>query len=269
MTGCYRRAMHIRSIVLSTMVAAIVLAGCDALTGPGGAPYPASCGSFEFSERRCAAIVARARHTAAGQVASEPVGIGLLHSEDGSAQLGGYQVARVVFTLSDGTRVVEPVMCIGVPDGPGMRSARSRSSGSRATRATMSRAPATPPEVCATPIALDPAAVAAARPLQLATFDVPLDQVGHHEVKVGDVGLPNGYVTALRAAVGDTHPTDFWLDEPIRLELRPSDPSRPPFGSVYERGTVEGVEDASLWLVFDVTEVSPGAVLRLTDIDVR
>ena len=90
-----------------------------------------------------------------------------------------------------------------------------------------------------------------------------------HEVKVGDVGLPNGYVTALRAAVGDTHPTDFWLDEPIRLELRPSDPSRPPFGSVYDRGTVEGVEDASVWLVFDVTEVSPGAVLRLTDIDVR
>ena len=83
------------------------------------------------------------------------------------------------------------------------------------------------------------------------------------------MGLPNGYLDTLRADVADPRPTDFWLDDPIRLDLRPDDPSRPPFGNVYERGTVEGVEGASLWLVFDVTEVSPGAVLRLVDIDVR
>ena len=186
--------MHIRSIVLSAVVAAVVLAGCDALSGPGGAPYPASCGSFEFSERRCAAVVARARQTAAGQVTSEPVGIGLLHSEDGSAQLGGYQVARVVFTLSDGTRVVEPVMCIGVPDGPGDAVCQEPFISVQGDASHDVPCTGEPPEGCATPIALDPAAVAAARPLQLATFDVPLDHVGHHEVKVGDVGLPNGYV---------------------------------------------------------------------------
>jgi hypothetical protein len=59
------------------------------------------------------------------------------------------------------------------------------------------------------------------------------------------------------------------MDEPIRLEVRPTDPSRPPFGNVYERGTIDGVEEATVWLAFDVTEVSPGAVLRLVDIDVR
>ena len=72
-----------------------------------------------------------------------------------------------------------------------------------------------------------------------------------------------------RAAIADERPTDFWIDEPIRLELRPSDPTRPAFGNVYERGTIEGVEDATVWLVFDVTEVSPGAVLHLVDVEVR
>jgi hypothetical protein len=36
-----------------------------------------------------------------------------------------------------------------------------------------------------------------------------------------------------------------------------------------ERPLVAGVEQATLWLVFDVTEASPGAVLRLADIVVQ
>jgi len=261
--------MHLRSIVLSALVVAGVVAGCDMLSGPGGAPYPASCASFEFSERRCAAIVARARQTAADEVSSEPLGIGLLHPENGSAQLGGYQVARVVFTQSDGTRVVEPVMCIGIPDGPGDAVCQEPSIGIAGGANHDVPCTGEPPEGCATPIVLDPEAVAAAHPLQLATFDVPLDHIGHYEVRVGEVGLPNGYLDVARAGVAEERPIDFWMDEPIRLEIRPSDPDRPPFGNVYDRGTVEGVEDASVWLVFDVTEVSPGAVLHLVDIDVR
>ena len=257
------------SIVLAIAVATVILGGCDALSGPGGAPYPASCASFEFSERRCAAIVARARQTAADRVTSEPVGIGLLHQEDGSAQLGGYQVARVVFTLSDGTRVVEPVMCVGIPNGPGDAICQEPAIGIASGANHDVPCTGEPLEGCATPIVLDPDAVAAARPLQLATFDVPLDHIGHYEVQVGEVGLPNGYLDVARAAVADERPTDFWMDEPIRLEVRPTDPSRPPFGNVYERGTIDGVEEATVWLAFDVTEVSPGAVLRLIDIDVR
>jgi hypothetical protein len=269
MAGCYRRGVRRHSTVLAILVATGLLAGCDALSGPGGAPYPASCGSFEFSERRCAGIVARARQTAADQLTSEPVAIGLLHQEDGTAQLGGYQVARVVFTLPDGSRVVEPVMCIGVPDGPGDAACWEPFISVQSAVSHDVPCAGEPPDGCATPIALDPEAVAAARPMQLPAFDVPLDHLGHYEIEVGEVGLPNGYIDELRAAVAEERPADFWIDEPIRLEVRPKDPSRPPFGDVYARGRTDGVEDATVWLVFDVTEASPGAVLHLVDIDVR
>jgi hypothetical protein len=81
--------------------------------------------------------------------------------------------------------------------------------------------------------------------------------------------LPNGYVTTLDARILNDRPDDFWVHDGIKLDLRPDDPSRPPFGNVYQREPVEGAEAATLWLVFDVTDAQPGAVLHLADIAVE
>ena len=127
-----------------------------------------------------------------------------------------------------------------------------------------------PPEGCATPIVLDPEAVAAARPLQLATFDVPLDHVGHYEVQVGDVGLPNGYLDVAARRRGG-RASDRLLAgraDPPRAAARRTRAARRSATST-SAGPSRASRTPSVWLVFDVTEVSPGAVLRLVDIDVR
>ena len=165
--------------------------------------------------------------------------------------------------------MVEPVRCIGIPNGPDDASCWEPFIGVQSMVNHDVPCPGEPPDGCPSPIVPDAAALAAARPLELAVLDIPIDRLGHHEVKIGEVGLPNGYVTTLQAALAEDRPTDFWIDGDVRLELRPADPDRPPFGNVYERGTIEGVEDATVWLVFDVTEVSPGAVLHVVDIEVR
>jgi hypothetical protein len=161
------------------------------------------------------------------------------------------------------------VMCVGVPSRPGDAVCQEPRIGIAGSADHDVPCTGEPPDGCATPIVLDATAVAAARPLQLATFDVPLDRMGHYEVEIGEVGLPNGYLTSLHAGLAEDDPSDFWMVEAIRLEVRPADPARPRFGNVYERPLVEGVEDATVWLVFDVTEVSPGAVLHVVDVDVR
>jgi hypothetical protein len=48
-----------------------------------------------------------------------------------------------------------------------------------------------------------------------------------------------------------------------------TDPSRPVFGNVYERGSFPGVEDVVATLIFDVVETPPGAVLPVRDVVVR
>jgi len=214
-------------------------------------------------------VVEIAKAAASDRLVEEPISIALSPPDQGEASLGGGEVVRIVFALPDGEIVVQPVSCIGIPNGPNDAACQEPFVEIRGGANHDVPCEGEPPDGCATPIVLDPEAVAAARPLRLAAFDIPLERLGHHEVEVGRVGLPNGYVTELQAAVGDAHPTDFWVGDAIRLELRPTDPDRPPFGNVYERGTIEGVEEAGVWLVFDVTELSPGAILRVVDIAVR
>jgi hypothetical protein len=54
----------------------------------------------------------------------------------------------------------------------------------------------------------------------------------------------------------------------VRLEVRPEDPARPPIYSRY-REPFDGVEPVRVFLVFEVTELTPGAVLRVRDIVVE
>jgi len=256
-------------IAVAIVAVALSLAGCVgsgfALSSP--APYPDGCAGLGFSARRCSAIVDRARADAGLATASAAISVGLLPPDNsGPRKLSGGQVAQVVFGLRDGTSAVQPVLCIGVPAGPedGVcwepRLAVSSS--------VSHDVPCTgePPAGCPSQIVPDATAAAAARPLKLATLDVPVGALGRHEVKVGEVSFPNGYVTMLDARVVNDQPAEFWITGGIELDLRPADATRPPFGDVYMRPLVRGVERATLWLVFTVTETSPGAVLHLADL---
>jgi hypothetical protein len=250
---------------LVALVMSALVGGCGLLPGARG-PYPDACASFEFSPRRCAAIVEAARESAATRLVSDPVAIELLAPTRDSADLGGYELVRVAFELADGTSVVEPVVCVGVPGGPGDAVCQEPRLAIATNVDHDVPCSGEPPEGCPSPIVPDPAAVQAARPLRLPALVVPIEGLGRHEVELGRVGLPNGYVTRLDATIVNDQPTDFWITSWIRLELRPEDAARPPFGNVYMRPLADGVEDATAWLVFEVTEASPGAVLELADI---
>lgn len=250
---------------LVSLAMSALVGGCALLPVARG-PYPDACASFEFSPRRCSAIVEAARESAADRLVSDPVRIELLAPTRDSTNLGGYELVRVVFEVADGTSVVEPVVCVGVPRGPGDAVCQEPRLAIATNVDHDVPCSGEPPEGCPSPIVPDPAAVQVARPLRLPALDVPIEGLGHHEVELGRVGLPNGYVTRLDATIVNGQPTNFWITPAIRLELRPEDAARPPFGNVYMRPLVDGVEEATAWLVFEVTEASPGAVLKLADI---
>lgn len=59
------------------------------------------------------------------------------------------------------------------------------------------------------------------------------------------------------------------IPDGVRLEIEPTDPLRPPFGNVYERGLIAGVEEVVAHLRFDVVAAPAGAVLQVRDVVVR
>ncbi|MFL5640998.1 MAG: hypothetical protein ACJ77V_14765 [Chloroflexota bacterium] len=124
------------------------------------------------------------------------------------------------------------------------------------------------PETCATyPPTPGPAAVAHAKPLHVPVLDVPLDHLGPYRIEVGQVGLPDGAFTNSSASLVDDRPTTFWIRNG-ELVIEPVDPTRPDIGSIF-RDPFDGVELARVVLEFDVTELTPGAVLQVRDIVVE
>jgi hypothetical protein len=245
------------------------LAGC-ALLGPSGGPYPAVCEQLDFPARQCAAIVARALSNAdlrAEDVASIEI---LPPPINGAATLGRGMIARVRFELKAGTEVTAEIRCFGILGGgdacnedPTIGIAGGVDHDVPCTGA------GEPPNGCATlPPPARPAVQALARPLRIEALDIPIDHLGRYEIDVGEAGLPDGILSRRSASLADPRPEAFWIDEPIMLEVRPLDPSRPPIGSIY-RDPFDGVEPVKVYLVFDVTEWTPGAVLRVRDLIVE
>ena len=103
---------------LAILAAAASLAGCSVFANVGPVPYPDGCASLGLSPRRCAAIVARAREEASSAVRAATASVTLLGPDAGTGNHESRQVARVVFHLADGTSVVQPIVCVGVPGGP-------------------------------------------------------------------------------------------------------------------------------------------------------
>ncbi|HEY8819514.1 MAG TPA: hypothetical protein VIM25_11945 [Candidatus Limnocylindrales bacterium] len=253
---------------LLVALAAVALAGCGlaGLFGPSGGPYPEACDQLDFVSRQCASMVTRAE-SQAGLGAADVSAIDILPPPNGGVGgIGGYMISRVRLHLATGTERTEEIWCIGIGR-----------EGDPVCHPDASIAfyggvdgdvPCTgePPEGCATPApTARPAVRAQAVPLRLATLDIPIDHVGHYEVEVGKAGLPDGVLTERSATLADPKPQSFWIEERIAIDVRPVDSTRPPVGSVF-RDRFDGVEPVTVFLVFDVTDISPGGVLQVRDL---
>jgi hypothetical protein len=253
-----------------TILVGLVLVGCGSgdrasLSGH----YPEACSTLSFSDVQCDAIVARAMKDA-HVVADDISAVRFVRFDDDQHEtLGGVQIARVELVLADGRRVTEDIWCIGV----GSDSDRvCRTDAHVVLHAGLDRdvpCAGEPPAGCATvPPSPAPASVAAASPLVVASLLVPLDHVGRYEIDVGSATLPDGALSERSATLVEPQPATYWIDRGVRLEVRPDLPGRPPIGSIY-RDRFDGPEPVHAYLVFEVVEVRPGAVLKVADIVVR
>jgi hypothetical protein len=256
---------------LAGLAAAVALfAACSAfeLLGPRAGPYPDACDDFDFEARQCAAIVARAARSQ-GLAPEDVTGAELLpypRPEGGTLSAPPLVIVRLHLGLG---RVVDTPVCGGIG---GMDDiACFPDAGIMVGVGVDQDVPCSgePPAGCATPPPRPaPEVIAKARPLRVAALDVPLDHVGSYQVAVGEAGLPDGYLTTRSLELTDHQPEDYWIVGGVRLEVRPADPSRPPIGSRY-REPFDGVELVNVFLEFEVTELQPGAVLRVRDIVVE
>jgi hypothetical protein len=248
------------------LLAAALVTGCE-LLAPRDGTYPEACAGLDFSEVRCRAIVARAAQQAG--IAQQEVVSARFLAREPDARLGGFRIAVVSLAFAGGRERVEEVWCTGISGGADRVCHDDPQIwiGGGVDRDVPCTGEA--PAGCATPPPTPrPASVAAAQPLDVDALDIPLDHVGRYEVLVGDAGLPDGYLSERRASLANSRPTTFWIDDGIRLEVRPTEAGRPAIGSIY-RDPYDGVEPVRVFLVFDVVEASPGATLEVRDILVR
>ena len=256
---------------LLVALAAVALAGCGlaGLFGPSGGPYPEACDQLGFVSRQCASMVTRAE-SQAGLGAADVGAIDILPPPNGGVGgIGGYMISRVRLHLATGRERTEEIWCVGILGGADGACDHDPTIGIGAGHVDRD-VPCTgePPAGCATlPPTPRPEILAMARPLRIPVLDIPLDHLGQYEVAVGEAGLPDGAFSRSAASVVDERPKSFWIRD-ARLVIVPVDPTRPPIGSIY-REPFDGVEPVLVTLVFEVTEVSPGAVLQVRDIVVE
>lgn len=246
-------------------VVAFLLSGCElvGLGEPKGGAYPAACADLGFSARRCAAIVDWASHEA-------PITSTLVtRIEILTPPREARAVARVRFSFADGPSVTQDIWCRGVGSVDNLACNDKPELMLFAGIDHDVPCAGEPPAGCATlPPTPDHAAMTAANPLRIVALAVPLDHTGRYEVKVGRASLPNGYLSRREFEVADLSPTTFWITGGILLDVRSAVAGRPPVGSTY-RDAFKGPEPVDVFLVFEVTETSPGAVLRVRELIVQ
>ena len=253
-------------------MAAVVcgLAACSlfGLSAPTGGPYPEACESLDFPAPQCDAIVAVAQANAS--IAPEAVtSIDILPPPPGNGTVGGQAIARVQLHRSGQPDVIEEIHCDGGTRNDAFAcdpNAKIRIGGH-----IDHDVPCTSEaiESCATlPPSPRPAVQAVARPLLVASLDIPLDHLGPYELEVGEAGLPDGALSVILASLGEPSPKSFWIAAGIGIELRPVDPARPEVGSVY-RDPFDGVEPVKVFLVFEVTELKSPSVLQVRGLVVQ
>jgi hypothetical protein len=265
----------VRLLAIVALVAGCTLFSVAPPRAPDGSvAYPAGCVEYGFSQRRCDAIVdwARAQLPAVHppirsiELASDP--------EPEAVRLGGAFTAAIRFRLADGSTHEFPLYC-----GLGgqwtllcTETPEIRISGPTMPMSGYRDVPCAgeAPDGCATPLpTLEPAATEAARPLEIAARDIPIDHVGRYEMRLGQAVLPNGILTEASFGLHDVKIQSFTVADAVWLEVRPVDPNAPPFDNYYMRGWHEGTETVDAVLVFEVVSFEPGATLELRDIVVR
>ena len=250
------------------IVASLILAIAAACDGRAGYAAPAQfCAGAGYGQRQCDAIVHRAIE-ANGIDPSSVVGVELGLPDGLQAGIGGWLVATARLTMADGSVVEQEVHCIGVGTESNAWCVEDPQIVLWMGANHDVPCAGEPPAGCATPIVLDPATVATARALTVDALDIPATP-GHHEIGLGTALLPGGYLSESTFALADPAPAGVVVPDGIRLEIRPTDPTRPPFQNVYDRGVIDGLEEVEAWLVFDVDAAPDGAIIQVRDVNVR
>lgn len=258
-----------RRFAATAAAVGLAIAACSPT--PGAPSSPTACGAA-FSSARCSNMTdyAAARlHTHRDEIVAVMVlppptpevrdGVVILGTTS-----GGPNVLTSV-TLRDGSVHVVSMDCGGIPalqcqDDPQLQASSVTKGGYFDT-----------PEG-ATPVpAPDHAAVAAARPLRVARFDIPIDHDGHYAVPVGQATLPNGILSVADFAfVAPGWPPNISIaNGVVSLEVRSLDDPTRRFTNVHDHGRVKGTERVQGVLVFDVLRHGPGAVLSVRDVVVQ
>jgi hypothetical protein len=253
-----------------------LVAGCSTLVRPADVPpVPRPCGQV-YSAQLCLAMTDEAA-SRSGRTRDDVVAIDVV---DFPTTQGGVLITRsgggfnVRLNFKDGTAGDEP-MCVGVGSGAACmdvpRLEARTSVGDGGGYHDVPCADDAPPGTCGKPLpTFEPAALAAARPLSLATFQVPIDHRGAYEVPLGEALLPNGIVSVATFAFVDDWPFDVSLKDGVAtIRLRSLEPDGKPFENYHEHGWRPGVERSEAILVFEILWSKPGAVLKIRDVVVR
>jgi hypothetical protein len=234
-------------------------------------PYPDGCEAYGYTRRRCDAVVAWATDQLPKNHASI-VSIDLLAETHkvlrafmfaGAVRFQLADVSRPAFTLLCSPLDRYSLLCTNTPE------IRIQAYGGYSD-IPCGREPADSPDDCATPLPTPiPAVQARARPLTIANLDVSLTHTGHYELDLGRALLPNGILTEGTFRLADPTTQSFAVKDSIRLLIEAVDPTHRPFDNLYRHGRYPGTEEVTVSLIFDVTDLEPGAMLQIRDLVVR
>lgn len=257
-----------------SMLMTWLVAGCSLFATTPVAPQP--CGQV-YSTHRCLAMTDEAA-AEAGRTRDDVTATVIVPDpppeNGGFRTVGGAPSINVRLIFTDGT-TSDARMCGGISrasacmDDPHLE-ARS-SVGEGGGYKDVPCPDGSPPHSCGTPLpTLQAAAAAAARPLSIARFAIPIDHLGAYEVSLGEASLANGVATLASFAFMNDWPLDVSLEGGVaQIGLRSLEPDGKPFQNYYDHGWRPGVERVEAVLVFDVLWFEKGAVLGLRDVVVR
>jgi len=261
-----------RLAALLTLVAWLV-AGCSVVADAPLVPQP--CDQV-YGAQQCLALIDEAA-SRSGRTREDVTAIDIVPlatTRDGVLITRSGSAFNVRLTLTDGT-TREAMMCPGVTRGPACTDTqRLEARSSIEDGGGYHDVPCpdgSPPHSCGTPLpTMQAAAVAAARPLSIARFTIPIDHLGAYEVSLGEASLANGIATLASFAFVDAWPLDVSLRDGVaQINLRSLEPDGKPFQNYYDHGWRPGVERVEAVLAFEVLWSEPGAVLAIRDVVVR
>lgn len=263
-----------RCLAAASVLIAWLVAGCAIFADAALTPQP--CGQI-YSTQRCLAMTdaaaaeisaTRADVVAIAIVPDPPPRDGVLEAS------GGAKALRIRITMTDGS-MHDAMMCGGIPSGPAcMDAPRLEARTSVEDGGGYHDVPCpdhAPPHSCGTPLpTLEAAAVAAARPLSVARFPIPIDHVGAYEVSLGKASLANGVASLASFSFVNDWPLDVSLQDGVaQIGLRSLEPDGKPFQNYYDHGWRPGVERVEAILVIRVLWFEKGAVLAIRNVVVR